>query len=370
MIKGAAILMLLFYHLYYYVTMFDAQSVNFAPFGVDAVMRFSRIFNVCVNIFLFITVFGMYRSMQEKEAAQNHGTVLPKDEATGQRRCSLPEVLFRYSLSRFIGLESAFLAVYLTCVLCFGRMIETMEYYGTGFRAVFYAFLDMTALSSFLGTPSINGSWWYLEIVIVVIFLMPLLYLASEKFGPAFYALLLLWPHLAETDYTVRRFGLIVMLALASAKYNLPERFAACTFRNRPRLSMAIKWLISMVLIAGFTFLRQSESDVLTEDVHLFAENMLAFMLILSMYLVWCRLPGIRIVYGFLGKHSTNIYFAHLFFSFSIPWTRSFLFSFRWFGLIYLAFFALSLLYSVALNAFKKLVRYDALTRYLQSLVL
>ena len=56
MVKGVAILMLLFYHLFYYEPMFLEYHVNFAPFDLQSVMKTSRVFNICVSIFLFLTV--------------------------------------------------------------------------------------------------------------------------------------------------------------------------------------------------------------------------------------------------------------------------------------------------------------------------
>ncbi len=349
-IKGAAILMLLFYHLYYYVPMFDVSSVSFAPFGVDAVMRFSRIWNVCVNMFLFVTVFGMYRSMQSRD----------------QR----PSKLFRYTVSRFIGLEMSFIAVYLVCVLAFGWNISSMDQYGTGGRAVYNAFMDMTSIGNFIVSPTINASWWYMKIAILIIFLMPVLYLGTEKLEGGFLAVLFFFPYLAEVDYTIERFHLIVMLALLCAKYELPERFVQWKIKENAPLTKVVKFICLTALVVVLAVIRQSESDVVSDQIRLLAENLLALVLIFAIFEFLCGLPVVKEIYRFLGRYSMNIYFSHLFFSYYMSVTREALFSLKHFVVIYVAFIVLSLLFAMLLDWIEKVTGYRKLTDRLQNIVI
>ena len=113
MIKGAAVLMLLYYHLFYYEPMFSAFPVNFAPFTLGRVMYGSRIWNICVSIFLFLSVFGMYRSLETLE--QSSGKEL------NGKQC------FWYVCKRYFSLMLGFIAVYVTMLLFFGWDISGLK---------------------------------------------------------------------------------------------------------------------------------------------------------------------------------------------------------------------------------------------------
>ena len=61
-LKGVAMLMMFFHHLYCQVSRFDGYDISFAPFGQDAVVDVSMLFKLCVSIFAFVSGYGLLTS--------------------------------------------------------------------------------------------------------------------------------------------------------------------------------------------------------------------------------------------------------------------------------------------------------------------
>ena len=61
-LKGVAMLMMLFHHLYCDVSRFDGYVIDFAPFGQDAVVGVAFFFKLCVSIFAFVSGYGLLMS--------------------------------------------------------------------------------------------------------------------------------------------------------------------------------------------------------------------------------------------------------------------------------------------------------------------
>jgi hypothetical protein len=344
-IKGAAILMLLFYHLFYYEPMFDAFPVDFQPFTLAQVMYSSRIWNICVSIFLFLTVFAMFRNLDQLRKS-NQGSLLPKQ-------------YFWFSLKRYFSMMFGYVAVYVTMLVFFSWDIWGLNVYGKGIHACYNVFMDITGISQFIGTPSINSSWWYLELVIIVIFLMPLLYAGMEKWGACMVPLLLILPFVINVGYMTEKYRVTVLLALCCAKWNLLERWKGFVWRGHIMLTEWIKFLIMTSAGCIAAYFRQFQGDAVPDSVHFVAEGILALVLIAILYEYAGQIRGFRKGLSILGKNSLNIYFAHLFFSYYMIKIRSVIFSFHFFILIYLVQIGIVLGYSVLLNQLKKISGYE-----------
>lgn len=43
--------------------------------------------------------------------------------------------------------------------------------------------LDAFCLSTFIGTPSLNGTWWYMPVAFLIILVVPMLQNVVKKYG-------------------------------------------------------------------------------------------------------------------------------------------------------------------------------------------
>jgi len=345
--------MLLFYHLFYYEPMFLQYNVIFAPFELQTIMKGSRVLNICVSIFLFLSVYGIYKGYAAMEYKK-------KSALTGK------DFLW-ISLKRYTSLMIGYLTVFVSVLLFFSWDLDLVGGYGTGFRGCYYFLLDLLGLSKFFGFDCLNGSWWYLQVAIIIIFVMPFLYKAIQKWEYYMIPVMLLLPFVFSVDYITNKYRITVLLGLLCAKYDLLDVLKQWDCKGRKTLAYMAKGLISIACIGLFWYLRQYEGDLITEQVKFFAEGGLAFAIICFVYLLFSHITVLKRFLGLFGKYSMSMYFSHLFFCYYFVTIRGYIFSVRYFGLIFVVQVLVTLLYSMVLEQLLKWCRIKALTEKLRN---
>ena len=78
--KGIAIVIMLFHHMYLSQDRFEGLNVVFTPFSADRIMYLCRTFKICVPIYAFISGYGLYLSytwqVDSQKTDKNNGRVL------------------------------------------------------------------------------------------------------------------------------------------------------------------------------------------------------------------------------------------------------------------------------------------------------
>lgn len=111
-LKGDAILMMLFHHLYLSSSLFGAYEVDFSPFTEDSVVVFSLYLKICVSVFVFISGYGLTKAIK----AQNENYTLSK-------------LQFKtYIRTRLIKLLSGYWFVYI-CVFIFSFIMDNRPFW-------------------------------------------------------------------------------------------------------------------------------------------------------------------------------------------------------------------------------------------------
>lgn len=179
---------------------------------------------------------------------------------------------------------------------------------------------------------------------ILFIFLVPFMYLLVRKAGVYSLILAFLLPMAVSMNEDVQRYFLVAMLGVTAAEGLWFERMF--TWKLHP----ALKALIGVILIAVCIPIRQNYM------VHTY------FLWILdgpiALLICWFggeiveRIPGLSHVLAFFGRYSMNFFFVHTFLYLAIH--RKWFYSFRYAALIWAVLIAVSLLYSVILEAVKK----------------
>ena len=171
-LKGIAMLMMFFHHLYCQVSRFDGYDISFAPFGQDAVVDVAMFFKLCVSIFAFVSGYGLLTSYA---SALKRGGGIAKSEITT-----------KWLLKRLAKLIIGFLAVYiivLVVTMCIdGRPLE-VYFSGSKTAGIVYMIIDALGLANLLGTPTLIGTWWYMSAAIVYIAAVPVLYWVRSFVG-------------------------------------------------------------------------------------------------------------------------------------------------------------------------------------------
>lgn len=328
-VKGLAILLMLFYHLFESEELLVSMQVNHLPFPRESFLMMSGFGNICVALFAFLSAYGITRGLM-------------KNDSEG----SLKDV-YREALRRFGRLVANFAVMYVSVNLVWFSYFNYAGLYGTGWQGSMFALLDLVGLAQLFGTPTLNMTWWYMELAVIIIFAVPLLYRLVRKLGNYTMILGLLLPYVVELNEDVSRYLLVVVLGVICAYSGWFEKLFAFMPGAKGKI---VKVVVAVLFLAISVPVRQNYM------VHTY------FLWIVdapvTLILAWLcgellrPIPVLSRVLQFLGKHSMNIFFVHTFFYMAIH--REFIYSFRYAGLIFLVLVLVSLGYSVVLEGVKK----------------
>ena len=164
-VKGLAILLLLFYHLFENAAMLEQLNVVYAPIPQDIFLMLSGYGNICVAIFVFLTAYGITKGLPAAVEKTYFSDAMQQ------------------AFRRFCRLVGNFVIMYLSVNLVWHSWFDYQKLYGKGMQGGILALIDLFGFAQFLGTPTLNMTWWYMELAILFIFLVPLLYPVVKKTG-------------------------------------------------------------------------------------------------------------------------------------------------------------------------------------------
>ena len=159
--KGVALLLMLWHHL------FDESLSNefVSVFVIDSTpieCIFSKYAKVCVGMFLFLSGFGLYKSFEAKR----------KRMIREQNNHHLFGFDISFVRDHLIKLMSNYWFIYLVFVplgLFFGVAFWTVYQ-----KSVLYGVFDFLGISYLFSTPTMNPTWWFISLIIIVYLLFPL----------------------------------------------------------------------------------------------------------------------------------------------------------------------------------------------------
>lgn len=308
-VKGIAVLMLLFHHLFNDYPEYEGHYVNYWPFTGDQVTNIALTCRVCVAVFVFITGYGL---------AASYAKVFPR----GYKET--PRELTRFSLTRWWNLMTRYwFIVVLAWVL--GQFLgrKPWDVYGPGYLSTASrAVLDFLGISEAFQSGWFNPTWWYMSLAILMIFLAPIVMYAARRVGslPIF---LVFWLVLGGFKFTAT-----VALSLPSFFFGI-VCFEYRLFDHWNELWSGRRWgraAKSVLLVAGMAmafacFLNYNFLGVL--------EVLLSWLICASVMTFVSLIPGARSFFSVFGKHSDNLFFTHtllysyfflgFYYSFQIP---------------------------------------------------
>lgn len=330
--KGIAVFLMLFHHLFYDAPGFvDRYAVSARPLSWPALNSLSFYGKICVSVFVFLTGYGMTINLSSRSSLQRQ----------------------QYAVSRFLKLECGFLFIFLLTLLSSVLQPSRLAAYFTEGHAkgILLILIDAAGLANFFGTPTFNGTWWYMSFAIFLIFLMPAAVRLHEQFGICVVALAAL-----VTDFGIdssRAFPLY----LFSLSLGIWTAQSGTAGRIRTRCkTTASRWgclALSCACFLIFSAIR-IKWGFYPWTGGLICMSLLIFLFIL-VDLMHVRLRLMEL----LGKYSMTIFLTHtLIYN---HYFSDFIYSPKNWFLILLLLTAVSLACAVILEALRKLVRWDRL---------
>lgn len=357
--KGIAIIILLFHHCFLnaqrwatvpYEKLATTKGwgyypISFAPFSSHTIQYLASFSKICVAMFVFMTGYGMwvsYESQKKKTTMSN------------------------YIKKRMVTLMTGFLIIFVvTEILAIptGRFIEV---YGHDFRSVFYMIIDALGLAKLLGTPLFCLTWWYMSLAIVLIMIFPFVHSIMEKYQWVVVVASIIVPRACgfgqSTD--LFRYLLAYTLGMYFAQHDLLARIKEKFMEQ----NVAGKLLSLIVSLIGLAVIIKCRQNAWIGWKYLdFWDGFAAMYVIVNSYIYILNGKWIVKGLGFLGKHSMNIFLIHSFYR--DVFFHEFTYSFYYAWLDYIVLMAISLVTSIVLEWFKKLIRYEKFIDWVKRLV-
>lgn len=357
--KGIAIIILLFHHCFLnaqrwatvpYEKLATTKGwgyypISFAPFSSHTIQYLASFSKICVAMFVFMTGYGMwvsYESQKKKTTMSN------------------------YIKKRMVTLMTGFLIIFVvTEVLAIptGRFIEV---YGHDFRSVVYMIIDALGLAKLLGTPLFCLTWWYMSLAIVLIMIFPFVHSIMEKYQWVVVVASIIVPRACgfgqSTD--LFRYLLAYTLGMYFAQHDLLARIKEKFMEQ----NVEGKLLSLIVSLIGLAVIIKCRQNAWIGWKYLdFWDGFAAMYVIIISYIYILKGKWIVKGLGFLGKHSMNIFLIHSFYR--DVFFHEFTYSFYYAWLDYIVLMAISLVTSIVLEWFKKLIRYEKFIEWVKRLV-
>ena len=322
--------MLLIWHHVYYNTMDNQQRfVSLLSIkGVPIECMISDYAKVCVAIFLVLSGYGLFKSWM------NHFAIIPG----GNYNLTIKDQS-SFVIKHLFKLMLAFWFIYLLFVpmsIWFGEPFWNV-YKG---NAIF-GLVDFLGVSAILSTRTMNPTWWFMGAIIILYILLPFLirlFSYSKDLLLVISAVVSLLPiritqFMVEFKLCLLPFVLGMYLAEKNGFKRIDEALNSWTKR-----------ILVITLSLVFTATIQRDCNQL--------RPFFAIAVICFSFIFLSRIPIIRNVLEFLGKHSSNIFMFHTFI-YEI-YFRSFIYGFRYSIVIYCVFVLLCLVISVCIEQLKR----------------
>ena len=357
--KGIAIIILLFHHCFLnaqrwatvpYEKLATTKGwgyypISFAPFSSHTIQYLASFSKICVAMFVFMTGYGMwvsYESQKKKTTMSN------------------------YIKKRMVTLMTGFLIIFVvTEILAIptGRFIEV---YGHDFRSVVYMIIDALGLAKLLGTPLFCLTWWYMSLAIVLIMIFPFVHSIMEKYQWVVVVASIIVPRACGFGQSTDLFR--YLLAYTLGMYFAQHDLLAKIKEKFMEQNVAGKLLSLIVSLIGLAVIIKCRQNAWIGWKYLdFWDGFAAMYVIVISYIYILNGKWIVKGLGFLGKHSMNIFLIHSFYR--DVFFHEFTYSFYYAWLDYIVLMAISLVTSIVLEWFKKLIRYEKFIDWVKRLV-
>lgn len=333
-VKGFAILLLLMYHLFENEQLVTSMGVDHSPFGLSGFLTFTGFGNICVAIFVFLTCFGISAGL------------FAKPELTVQE-------IYEQAVKRFFRLMKNFAILYVSVNMLWWYKFDYQSLYGTGKQGILHLVTDALGLSMFFDTPTLNMTWWYMELAYILIFLVPILVYIVKKTGYTAMLFAVLLPAAVFVQPDVERYLFTAVLGVCAAYGRWPDKLMNI------KLSKAVQWIIGIAGFAVCVLVRQNFA--VQQHYVQIADGAAALFLVYVAGVLLAGVPLLGNVLEFIGKHSMNIYLVHTFFYMSL-WQK-FIYQFHAAWAILAVLLGVTLLYSVCLEGIKHICVQNSLTQ-------
>ena len=335
--KGVAILLLLWHHLFYNSPNSYNKFISLYIFkGVPVECILADFCKVCVALFLILSGYGLYKSYE---------SFICKNK-TKSKFCLKEDFIF--IKRHLIKLMSGYWFVYLIFVpmgFFFNR--NPIEIYEGN---ILYFLLDFLGLSNLFKTPTMNETWWFMSLIILLYIFYPLLHKVL-KYSPELLLLssffILIFYYLPNPS-NIKIYLFPFVLGMYVSKYNVFSKIQV-------KLDNILKVLL--VSFLAFTITLWIKATIFLKSVEF--DGFFAFSIICISFMILSRIPFINKILESLGRQSAYIFMFHTFIL--NYYFRNFVYLTKYPVCIFIIFSTLCYLIALIISFVRKGICYDKL---------
>lgn len=285
LLKGIAVLLLLLHH----VLNLSYPYTSIVPKRI--LVHLVSCGKICVAIFLILSGYGMYLSynkIQEKNAKQ--------------------DVIF--IARHVIKILLSFWIIYIICVpvsILFGYSF--IEIYGQTGHLWINMLTDFLGMAYLRGMPSMNPTWWYLDVILVYYLISPLLFRVIKRMKKKSCIFFIIFVILTFNFYGLKMCVIYFIPYLSGAimaEINGIEKVL--------KFGSKFEWIKQVVMFGAFLGIVYVREVILAGDIGFYKLDwLLALILIYFSYFYLSTEGKIGKSLISLGKQSGNIFFFHSF---------------------------------------------------------
>ncbi len=341
-VKGVAILAMLFHHSYVTNVKFKVHGVSFAPLSRDTVITLAYWSKVCVGIFVFLSAYGIALSLKK----------LYEQKQYNRQNISL------VTMRRVWRILSGFWPIFLLAVLgCALWAPDSFQVYQGGMAKLLYMFIDFVGLAHFFDTPTLMGTWWYLSLAFMEVILLPILYYLYRRYG-AFIMISLSYflpVALSLEMSSLMRYLPAMLMGIWFAEENLFVKVADYKLPHTGWAGTRVLELVMLtVVLLGTVWLKTSAFGKEYKNI---TDSITPLAVILFTWLFLSGIPVLRDMLSLCGKYSMNIFLLHNFIR--TRWFEDFSYSFTFWWLIVLVLLLDNLFLSILIEKIKEILPYN-----------
>lgn len=231
------------------------------------------------------------------------------------------------------------------------------------YKGICYSLIDFFGLSCLFGTPTLNGTWWYMSAAVVFILIIPAIYKCKNDIPLLLMGIIVFLRIIRKSgesniypgNVTPYPFLAALVMGTVFARYNLFDKWR--------RLGSGKSWqrlykLAVLIWFTTFGYIVYHELPIEPFWEYHYGFFPVLIILLAEEYIL--RIRYLRSLFIFLGKHSMNIFMVHTFIRYY--YFKDFIYSFKNHALIVLVLLGISLLLLIIINTVKRVIGYNHMT--------
>lgn len=206
--------------------------------------------------------------------------------------------------------------------------------------------LDFFGLSNLFGTPTMNSTWWFMSLIIILYLIYPLLHRVMDYSAELllvisfFLNVCYLFPNIANLRLYIFPF----ILGMYISKYNLLYKLSVVLNTLIKRILVCLVFILSLIWLKYLIFINSTEID-----------GFIAVGFILFAFLVISSIPFVNYAFMYYGKYSGLIFMFHTFVY--EYYLKDFIYGFKYSLLIFLIMVILCYVLALTITGLKKLLK-------------